>query len=262
MRVTRLPEGRTPLLVASHERSGTHFTMNALAAGFGYVSAPWVDLDHASFNINYFDAPSLTRVIRGVAAARPANLVKSHHAYEFFADVLPHCRGEIACVYVHRHPADVMASYWRFLHSWRWTEGPRAGSVLDLARSAPMGRLMRLQYRQQASMLDRWADHVRGWLDAAARSREIHVLRYEELDQAYAETLGRLGAALGMEPRALERPSRSENVIVGGDHPFDPPPDWDDRTEVAALALQRHPELMDRLGYGVGAGRAGNIASI
>ena len=34
------PDERPAVMVVSHERSGTHFLMNALAACYGYVSRP------------------------------------------------------------------------------------------------------------------------------------------------------------------------------------------------------------------------------
>jgi hypothetical protein len=34
------PAGTRKIIVASHERSGTHFLMNTLADNFGYVSEP------------------------------------------------------------------------------------------------------------------------------------------------------------------------------------------------------------------------------
>ena len=57
----RLVPGKRPVMVVSHERSGTHFTMNSLAACFGYASMPWIDLDHDVFNINYHDPRILTQ---------------------------------------------------------------------------------------------------------------------------------------------------------------------------------------------------------
>jgi hypothetical protein len=250
MAITQLPAGRTPLLVASHERSGTHFTMNALAACFGFVSAPWVDFDQVHFNINFFSERMLTQTLRNIAAHRPANLIKSHHAYEFFAEALPNCRGDLAAIYVYRHPADALASYWRFLHGWAWTEGPRCETLVEFALAEPMGRLMRLQYRQHASMLDRWAHHVSQWVEAAERSRDVHLVRYEDLDEAYEPTVRRLGAAIGVEPAAIARPSRHENVIKAPPGAFAPAAEAENRAAVTDLARSRHPELMARLGYG------------
>jgi hypothetical protein len=92
--LTTLPEGHLPIMVASHERSGTHFMMNTLAACFDYVSFPWLDLDRKQFNINYYHPQSLQMLILKVAERKPANILKSHHQFEFFPKLLPASRAQ------------------------------------------------------------------------------------------------------------------------------------------------------------------------
>lgn len=248
--LTPLDGQRRPIMVVSHERSGTHFMMNAIAACFGYVSNPWLDIDRHRFNINYFHAPSLQQLIVKLAQLRAANMLKSHHEFAFFSEIAASFDGLLDIVYIYRHPADVMASFWRFLHSWPWVEGPRAETAADFAAAAPMGQLMRYQYRQYDTMLDRWANHVRFWLEASDRSQRIHVVRYEDLAAGYEQTVRRLGDALGYEPRQIVRPARGENVVQQGPLRYEPAPGADNRDAVAALAHTRFPELMARLGYG------------
>src|SRR5215469_1383683 len=60
-------EMRPAVMVVSHERSGTHFLMNALASCYGYVSAPWVDFDRPTFNINYFYLPEVQDLLLALA---------------------------------------------------------------------------------------------------------------------------------------------------------------------------------------------------
>lgn len=250
MNITPLQDARSPAMVISHERSGTHFTMNALARCFGYIADPRIDLDRTQVNINYYYPDMLAGVLLKIADMRPANIVKSHHEFEFFAEIVGPLTKAFQVVYVFRNPADALASFWRFLPTWNWVEGPTAATALEFATTAPMGRLMRYQYRQYGDMLDRWAAHVQGWLDAAARGANIHVVRYEDLADRYEETIARLGAALGLAPRRVERPSRGENVVIGGPRAFTPPREADNRLAINDLALSRYPELMARLGYG------------
>jgi Sulfotransferase domain len=247
---TPLPHGRLPIMVVSHERSGTHFTMNALAECFDYVSNPWIDIDRHRFNINYFHAPSLKNLLLHVAAARSANLIKSHHEFEFFKRFAAATEGVLNIVYVYRHPADVMLSFWRFLHTWDWAEGPTVDTVLGFATAAPMGQLMRYQFRQYPTMLDRWANHVEHWVDAARRANNIHIVRYEDLAERYDDTVKRLGMRLGMPPTRIVPPSRTINVVQAGSLAWAPAPDNDNRDAVTELALAKFPALMDRLGYG------------
>lgn len=110
-------------MFVSNERSGTHFKMNTLAARFDYASKPWVDIDYHQFNINYYHAQTLRTVILQLATMRTANILKSHHEYEFFSEKIDSFAGAINIVYIYRNPPDVMASYRRFLRRWNWVEG-------------------------------------------------------------------------------------------------------------------------------------------
>lgn len=250
MEITALAEGRRPLMVVSHERSGTHFTMNALAGCFDYVSRPWIDLDRHQININYFATWELSDALRQVAALRPANILKSHHEFRFFATILGEVSEAFQLVYVYRNPADTLASYWRLLNAFAWVEGPKCATPLELATTAPMARLMRYQYHQYATMMDRWANHVRGWTEAArAHPGAIHVVRYEDLAADYEAVIAALGARLGQPVARLARPSRNENVIGGPDLPFQPPPGADNRAMIAEVAQRTYPELLAQLGY-------------
>lgn len=249
MQITQLHDDRRPLMVASHERSGTHFTMNTLAACFGYVGAPWLDLDRYEFNINFFRPQTLGGTLMKLAMLRPANLGKTHYDFEFFAPFVGQLGQMWDVVYIYRHPADVMASYWRFLHTWDWDEGPKAPSVSAFANAEPMGQLMRLQYRQRPTMLDRWAAQVEGWTAAAAANPAIRLVRYEDLADRYATTIRELGEALGRPAQAIVRPPRGRDVVQAGTVSFAPPPGADDRETVTELAWRKHPALMARLGY-------------
>lgn len=244
-----LDEGRLPIMVVSHERSGTHFMMNTLATCFGYVSNPWIDLDQHQFNINFFNYRTFGNVVQKLAALNAANTIKSHHSFDFFNEIVGPLGNVISFVYIHRDPGDVMASLWRFLHSWPWVEGPIAKTPLDLAQAAPMGNLMRYQFRQYDTMLDRWAAHVAGWAEAADRFPNIHIVRYEDLAQRFDETVEQLGATLNMTPARIVRPSTNENVVKGGELAFTPPPGFDNRARVTDLAHFRHPAHMATLGY-------------
>lgn len=257
MQITQFTDGRRPLLVVSHERSGTHFTMNAAARAFGYVSWPWFDFDRPKVNINYFAAVEMTSALDQIAEMRPANTVKSHHEFEFFREVLEKATGRFHLVYVYRNPADCLASYWRLLNTLDWNEGPRCATALEFATAAPMGRLMRYQVHQYVTMLDRWANHVRGWIAAAEGREDIHLVRYEDLENAYDRTVTALGQRIGMAALDLAPPSREAQVIKGGEVAFQPPAGADNRAAITELAVRTHPELMDRLGYRPGLARAG-----
>ena len=74
-------------------------------------------------------------------------------------------------------------------------------------------------------------------------------MKYEDLAQRYDDTVKSLGMALGVMPRQIVRPSRTENVVQQGNVKFVPAPGADNRDAVAALAMARCPDLMTRLDY-------------
>jgi hypothetical protein len=49
--------------------------------------------------------------------------------------------------------------------------------------------MMRYQMRQHPHLLARWEAHVAGWLAAAAAVPRVVVVRYEDLDARFAETM-------------------------------------------------------------------------
>ena len=243
------PEQRPAAIVVSHERSGTHFLMNALAACYGYVSTPWVDFDRPALNINFFNPPEVREVLLAIAARPMANVVKSHHPAEFFADELKHITERYVVFVMCRNPAAVLFSYWRYLHHWPWFEGPKVADPLELARAEPSGRMMGHQLRQHRNVMQRLAAHVDGWLDAAAVLPNIVIVRYEDLDVRYEDTMRSFAPYLGRDPQAIARPTRDFNVIPGG------PPDPTERgvasdTEaLGKLCQESVGNTMARLGY-------------
>ncbi len=213
-------ETRPAALVVSHERSGTHFLMNSLASCYGYVTTPWIDFDRTTFNINFYYLPEVRDLLLALADRPLANVLKSHHSVEFFAGELRVLTERYVIFAICRHPVSVMLSFWRFIHQWPWNEGPKTVDPLSFARSAPWGRIMRYQIGQHNTMLDRWAAHVDGWLDAAATNPRIVIVRFEDLDAHYEATMRSFAERLGRPPLAIARPARDYNVIPGG--PDDP----------------------------------------
>lgn len=240
-------ESRPAVLTVSYPRSGTHFLMNALANCYGYVSNPWINLDHDTANLNYFHPASIGEFLLALAARPVATIVKSHHAAEFFGDELARLGARWVMVVPVRHPVQTLLSYWRFLNGLSWFEGPRVADPFDFFRAAPCGGMMRYQTRQFPSMMLLWADWIEGWLAAAKKHRHVAVVRYEDLSSKFDETVRTLAPLLGREPTQLSRPDRENSawVRVGA-------PSGDSATDLEglrALCRQTVGKTMDLLGY-------------
>lgn len=89
-----------PVMVVSHERSGTHFLMNSLASEFGYVSNPVIAFDPPVVNINFFSPPTIEDYFQKTKGRRSRNIRKSHHQFDFFRPVISSIGSNIHIFYI------------------------------------------------------------------------------------------------------------------------------------------------------------------
>lgn len=248
----RLFERQRPaVLVASHERSGTHFLMNSVGQAYGYCAAPWIDLDFTHFQMNFYDPTMIATALERLATRPVANLAKSHHAAAFFRPVLDRVLARWRLLYIQRDPVDALISFWRYAYQVPGYGGPATPDVLDFVREPPGGNMLRYQIRQWPSVLHRWAAHVSGWRALAAhRPGQVAVVRYEALRDRWADTVAGLAPVLGEAPRSLEPLGERQARTHGGDKDDvaqgrQPP----DRAALQALVRQVLGEQLARLGY-------------
>lgn len=209
---------RPAVLVASHERSGTHFLMNSVAQAYGYCAIPWIDLDFTHFQMNFYDPTMIATALERLAARPVANLAKSHHAAAFFGPVMERLAPRWRILYIHRDPVETLISYWRYVQQVPGFGGPCPDDVLAFAREAPAGVMLRYQVRQWPSVLHRWAGHVRGWMQLAAEWPQVVTLvRYDALRDRGAEVLAGLAGPLGCPPLSLEPLGRRQPGTRGGE---------------------------------------------
>lgn len=208
------------VMVASHERSGTHFLLNSVSRAFGYMPVEQrLDLDATALPINFYAAQNVQGFFAQLQGHNVANLIKSHHDADFFAPVIEDVLKSVAILYIHRHPRDVMHSLWRFLKNIAWREGPASATPADLMRAPPEGGMLRYQMVQCETVLARWAHHVSGWhalaRDYGSTHKGVHLVAYEDLRDDYAAVMKRLGAdVIGEAPGDLTMPDKNTGVVV------------------------------------------------
>ncbi len=240
-----------PVMVVSHERSGTHFLMNALSYAYGYTAEPWIDLDVHNRAVDLSSPGRIAASLQALADDPLLRIVKSHHAAEVFGAELERVTQDYTVFYIHRDPAAVMTSLWRHLNGLGWDEGPKTVDPLALAQAEPIGRLRRYQARRHETMLQRWAAHVRGWLTQADMNSRIIPVRYEELDSDYEMTVATFADAVGRAPlKPFLRPPRDVNVISGGAEVCETrvPPAL--RSALVAHCSAELGSILERVGHG------------
>jgi hypothetical protein len=202
------------VIVASHERSGTHFLINTLALNFGFATKQ-IDSDIMSGADFYIRSHFQTflECLRYVGSGR---ILKEHHHLAFFEGMLDRLREEFIVFYVYRNPADVMCSHWRYVRSVERREGPLTATPGAFMRAAPWGGMLRYQMEQQATILDRWRSHVDAWTTLGVERAGVTTIGYEELNLDFEATVARLAARLGVPCPRPVRPSPAENVVEPG----------------------------------------------
>jgi hypothetical protein len=203
-------------VIVSHERSGTHFLMNTLALNFAYIAKPWVNFDF-QLGLNLYHSTTALEVFRSIKGNQLKNITKSHHPFPFFADFIDYLSEIFYVFYIYRDPRDVMLSFWEFIREIPWDEGPQAKTVGSFMRSAPRGAMLRYQKEQMPTVLHRWESHVDGWVTFGERHKnKIILIRYEELNLRFHETVKSIGEIIGRAVPSPVRPGLHDNVVYPG----------------------------------------------
>ena len=210
-----MPHKVPKIIVASHERSGTHFLMNAIADNYGYISDPWIDIDwpqvknpYASENFCYF--------LEQFQGKGVISTFKTHFPASFLEPVIDLILDEFQVFYIYRDVIATMNSFSRHISGFDWDMGPTADSGRELMSMQPSGALLRYQAKQFASLLERWRQHVYSWtkgLTAERRAKIIYV-RYKDLNERFDETIRSIGDRLGCFVVNTVRPDKNDRVIL------------------------------------------------
>lgn len=213
------PEIACPAMVCSHERSGTHFLINSITKNSQFRNDPWVDYDYDPFGSfhNFHDRNAVKSLFAHFSRENCASIIKSHFAAPFFLGQQNEflLAGLCKTLYIARNPIDVMLSFRRYVEYCTWSEGPLTKNVYDFFNSVPQGRMLRYQYCEHGTILERWRRNFLGWFDVAAANPE-HVLmtRYEDLDSDHANETRRVLRFLGRNaPDSIARPSPYFQIV-------------------------------------------------
>jgi hypothetical protein len=189
----------SPVIVASHRRSGTHLTIDLLRRQFRECSAwkwPGEGLDALYTNLDrlgWHKEPLSESRLRTLLRRARRPLLKTHLPPEMlelrsvqgsFVDEL---RSRSRVIYVVRDGRAVMVSAQR--HEARLGL-PVGRDLLDYLRLEDNG-----QSRARA-----WASHVERWMSEEG----VLVVRYEDIVARGEEVVERIGAFLGLTPRWLD----------------------------------------------------------
>ncbi len=193
----------TPILVASHPRSGTHLVLDVLRRQFSTARSRRMfgkPLDHLYLNIERLTSdfrPFSDGLADKILTATPNPLMKTHYLPDFSETWIAEETGELAdrwretvaaahILYVHRDPREVMVSYKQFL-------SPQHSDVAEMTLGA---FLRRPHWNGTDTMLQWWVRHVESWLAQPG----IMVFGYRDLISEPRAMLEKISTYIGRKP--------------------------------------------------------------
>lgn len=196
------------VIVASHQRSGTHLTIDLLRANFGQLGNDYVNIDrmlpkHAQRQHQFLLAADC-RALLGKEVGK--NIIKTHatpelteFAYDRSAlEVAKDIKQESRIIYVYRDGRDVMASLYYF-EKHKVPKPPEctfAEFLRSPSRRIPSG------WPADTTPPERWARHVSEWLDVEG----CLGISYEETMRDPDATIRKIGGFLELPvPRSARR---------------------------------------------------------
>jgi hypothetical protein len=189
--------------------------MNSIAANFGYISSPFMNIDW-SLGVNYYSPAAFRQLLEKFQKENVANVFKSHHSLDFYRDFLPQDPLGFKVLYIHRDVYEVQVSYHRHLMELPWYEGLSSKSFSDFLRQPPSGAMTRYQFQHAGSMVERWVQHVQSALSVRSLfdPTSFIMVDYRELNEHFENTIERIASFLELSsPSVFSRPSNYQNVV-------------------------------------------------
>ena len=212
---------KIPLMVSSHERSGTHFMMNSISECTEYTVNPFLNFDYMPLGslINFFSKESMSKFLfslkRNIQNESNALCVNSIIKSHFPLSLMDPSKNLCKVIYIYRNPEEVFISYWKFLHRWNWLEGPKLSSPLELIKSNPKGQSQRYQIENYKNYFARWASHIINAKNSSRNSSNIVLVNYSELKNNFETTIEFICNKLEINILKSPKKPNKDNFIYG-----------------------------------------------
>lgn len=180
-----------PILVVTHERSGTHLLINLInydnkgkfhTIGWIPTPPPWTMED---YEWQFYKDITVYAHLDDIVC-------KSHHQVEFAEPYIDFILSKYHVIYVKRDIKDVLVSYYKFIPSEKDLERFPKFDEWIFKKPDDIGKQFMNPYTpdphvkiEPENYIDRWKLHIDGWLKYQS---DILVLNYEDILQKFQET--------------------------------------------------------------------------
>lgn len=188
------------IIVASHRRSGTHWTIDSLRHNSLDIKEKYINLDrllprhHRTVTSQQFSDFARGNILIKTHSPHSLSPFLSGGVYEYVNEVLASSK----VIYVVRDGRDVMVSLYYYLQHIGRDPGTFS-EFLKQDNEFDVDRINRIDY---------WVQHVAGWMDNA----DV-VIQYEALHSKYEEAVKTMIGVLGFRPK-----EDIVSISLGDDH--------------------------------------------
>jgi len=207
-------------MVISHERSGTHFLINTLAAMYGlaqHQDDAYIyqgEGAHKNYGSQSYKSDIQEHLIK--LSTTGERIIKSHHHHAFFDD-FDFEEHNITPVYIYRDARDVMVSCHHYFNAHQHLRGrvfPYSKDPFQLALSIiPYEYTFDRAYSYYVceTMIERWCKHVKPYLEDSCFIK----VKYEDLNLNFEETTKLLKQTIdsGFPNENFERPTLAGRAV-------------------------------------------------
>jgi hypothetical protein len=176
-----------PIMVITHERSGTHLFINCINYDIkgNFLTIGYTD-NKKDFNLKSYKHIAYKDVMSN--AYIPNSVNKSHHQVEFMEDYLDFLFNKYKVIYVKRDIKDVLTSYYKFIPKPDETNFPSLEKWI-FSKPDDIGRKFLQPYVpdphiivEPENYVHRWLLHTNGWLK---HKNKMLVVNYEDMLNDY-----------------------------------------------------------------------------
>jgi hypothetical protein len=207
------------VIIASFQRSGTHFLINNLATNFTGVEDGWVDLLNRELRNSLSEAERLDfretiwNQLRAYQQTPTRRCVKTHFQMYFLERRLAAILEQYDVLYVVRDPRDTMVACFNYYNQTNFEpfiKEPVFSKFLRADLGAVKTETDPFSYSQvkPRNIVDKWNNHVLSWLPY--RDQGVVFVKFSDLKFRLRETLESIAAKTSQRLKPTLQP-----VLVG-----------------------------------------------
>ena len=187
------------IIIASFQRSGTHFLINNLATNFTEVEDGWVDLLNRELRQSLCEADrldfrnQLSDQLRAYHQTPMRRCVKTHFQMYFLERRLDDILEKYDVLYVVRDPRDTMVACFNYYNQTNFEPFHKRTGFFQVFASTDLRAVktetnpFSYSHVKPRNIVDKWNNHVFGWLPY--RDKGVVFVKFSDLKFRLRETL-------------------------------------------------------------------------